>query len=69
MMRRGLLAKEGDSFVFRPRSAELEQRAMSLAACARERRTAVITAIFSGPSVAVRTFADAFRFKKGGSDG
>jgi hypothetical protein len=66
---RGLLAKDGDSFWFAPRSPELEQRALNLAACAREKRTAVITAIFSGPNVAVRSFAEAFRFKKGGSDG
>jgi hypothetical protein len=40
-----------------------------LAACYRERRTTVITLIFSRPADAVRSFANAFKLKKGSSDG
>ena len=66
---RGLLEKDDDTFVFRPRSTELEEKTSRLAACYREKRTAVITTIFSRPNEAVRSFAEAFRIKKGGSDG
>ncbi|HEY6825982.1 MAG TPA: hypothetical protein VI259_03930 [Gemmatimonadaceae bacterium] len=66
---RGLLAKEGEKFSFRPRSTDLEEKTARLAACYQQRRIAVITAIFSGPNRAVRSFAEAFRFRKGGSDG
>jgi len=66
---RGLLAKDDDTFSFRPRNAELEEKTSRLAACYREKRTAVITTIFSRPNEAVRSFAEAFRIKKGGSDG
>jgi hypothetical protein len=66
---RGLLAQEGDGFIFKPATPELAESTIRLAACARERRTAVITAIFAQPGEAIRTFAEAFRFKKGGSDG
>lgn len=66
---RGLLAKEGDKFSFRPRSTDLDEKTARLADCYRQRRTAVITAIFARPNDAVRSFAEAFRFRKGGSDG
>lgn len=66
---RGLLGKDDDTFVFRPRNAELDEKTSRLAACYREKRTAVITIIFSRPNEAVRSFAEAFRIKKGGSDG
>jgi len=66
---RGLLAKDDETFSFRPRNAELEEKTLRLAACYREKRTAVITTIFSRPNDAVRSFAEAFRIKKGGSDG
>jgi hypothetical protein len=66
---RGLLAKEGETFRFRPRSTDLEEKTARLAECYRLRRIAVLTAIFSGPNEAVRSFAEAFRFRKGGSDG
>jgi hypothetical protein len=69
LLGRGLLAKDGEAFVFRPSSAELEEITSRLAACYREKRTAVITAIFSKPNEAVRSFAEAFRLKKGRSDG
>ena len=70
LLRHGFVAKkDGETFRFRPLSAQLEETPRRLAACYRERRSAVIAAIFSRPSEAVRSFADAFRFKKGGSDG
>jgi hypothetical protein len=40
-----------------------------LATCYREKRTAIITLIFSRPADAVRGFANAFKLKKGPSDG
>lgn len=69
LLRHGFVAREGDTFRFHPQTPELEQTTQRLAACYRERRTAVIAAIFSRPSEAVRSFAEAFRFKTGGSDG
>ena len=67
---RGLLEKDEDAFVFRPRSAELDEKTSRLAACYREKRMAVITTIFSRPNEAIRSFAEAFSgSKKGGSDG
>jgi DNA-binding MarR family transcriptional regulator len=68
LLAQGLVAKEGDGYRFRPATPELEEATRRLAACYRERRTAVIAAIYSGPSESVRRFAEAFRFKKGGSD-
>jgi hypothetical protein len=65
----GLVAKQGEMYVFSPRTATLEEKTVRLAACYRERRTAVIEVIFSRPSDAVRGFAEAFRIRKGRSDG
>jgi biotin operon repressor len=45
----GLLVQDRDAFIFLPKTEELERSAARLAACVRERRTAVITAIFSRP--------------------
>jgi len=61
----GLAERTGDAYVYRPRTSELADQVARLIACNRERRTAVITAIFTRPSDAVRSFADAFRLKKG----
>ena len=69
LLSHGLLAEENDAFVFRPRNEQLQEMTSRLAACYREKRTAVITAIFSRPNEAVRSFAEAFRLKKGGTDG
>ena len=66
---RGLVEKRDNVFAFHPRDAQLLDKTTRLAAFYREKRTAVITAIFSRPNDAVRGFAEAFRFKKGGSDG
>jgi hypothetical protein len=65
----GLIAAENGCYLFRPIERELEQKVVRLADCYRSRRTAVIALIFSKPNDAVKSFAEAFRFKKGGSDG
>jgi hypothetical protein len=65
----GLVAKDGDRYSFRPKDADTADTITRLAACYRDRRTAVITTIFSRPSDAVLGFAEAFRIKKGPSDG
>ena len=64
-----LVAKEDDRFSFRSTDATTAATISRLAACYREKRTAVITAIFSRPSDAVVGFAEAFRIKKGPADG
>jgi predicted ArsR family transcriptional regulator len=64
---RGLVTTSGGSevrYVYRPASADLEARADRLEQTYRERRVAVITAIYSQPLDKVRTFADAFRLRK-----
>jgi hypothetical protein len=65
----GLIVKEGGAYSFRPLTPDLEEKTRKLAACFRERRTAVITFIFSRPAEAVQSFADAFKIKKGGPHG
>lgn len=62
----GLVTREGDAHVFRPRTKDLDEQVQELVTCYREKRTAVITAIFSRPSRALQTFADAFKIKKDG---
>jgi hypothetical protein len=64
-----LLQQDGESYRFRPQTPELDQITRRLAACYREKRTTVITLIFSRPADAVRSFANAFKLKKGPSDG
>jgi hypothetical protein len=64
-----LAAKDEDSFRFSPVSPELEQMTVRLAACYRERRAALIAAIYARSNDAVLGFAEAFRIKKGGGDG
>jgi hypothetical protein len=66
---RGLVTAVPAGYRFLPRTPELAQKTRGLSACYRERRAAVITVIFSGPGDAVRSFAEAFRLKKGPSDG
>ncbi len=66
---RELVVKEGDAYLFRPKSPAHEKLTRDLAAYYPERRAAVIEAIYSRPSEAVRGFADAFRIKKGGENG
>lgn len=66
---RGLVSQTADGYLFRPRTGDLESKTQRLAALYHERRAAVITIIFSRRGDAVRSFAEAFRIKKGPSDG
>lgn len=52
-----------------PQRAELEQTIAKLAAIYSVRRFSIIQLIFSAPSGAVQSFADAFRLRKDRSDG
>jgi hypothetical protein len=64
---RGLVAckeESGVRFQYLPATAELEAQVGRLETMYRERRVAVITAIYSQPLDKVRTFADAFRLRK-----
>ena len=54
----------GVRFQYRPATADLEAQVARLETMYRERRVAVITAIYSQPLDKVRTFADAFRLRK-----
>jgi hypothetical protein len=65
----GLVAERANGYAFQPKTAELHQHVSNLVGCYREKRTAVVAAIFSRPSDAVRSFADAFRIKKGDPNG
>lgn len=69
LVTKGLVVRKGDAYEFSPATSEMEVLTVRLAACYREKRTAVISAIFSRPSDSVRSFAEAFRLKRGGSDG
>ncbi len=63
----GLLSASGGSqpsFRYQPASSDLEHLVESLATVYQERRVSVITLIYSKPVDKVRTFADAFRFRK-----
>jgi hypothetical protein len=63
--RRLLAAGVGDrTFVYRPENAELARQVDRLADLYRERRVAVITAIYAKPTDKLRSFADAFRLRK-----
>jgi hypothetical protein len=66
---RGLVTQTADGYLFRPRTGDLGSKTQRLAALYYERRTAVIAIIFSRRGDAVRSFAEAFRIKKGPSDG
>lgn len=70
LVRRGLAMGSGGSspaYQFNPRADVAAVDA--LAEAYRERRVSVISAIFAKPSDAVRSFADAFRIRKGDGDG
>jgi len=60
-----LLATGGENgFVYRPEQAELAALVDQLAELYRQRRVAVITAIYTKPIDKIRSFADAFRLRK-----
>jgi hypothetical protein len=57
------------SYAYRPATPELDQTIAETARAYDERRVALIELIFSKPSHTIRTFAAAFRFRKGDDDG
>jgi hypothetical protein len=52
------------TFTYQPETAELSQLVDRLAEMYRERRVAVITAVYTKPVDKIRSFADAFRLRK-----
>lgn len=54
---------DGERFQFHPEGLTAERDVNALAAAYADARVAVIQLIFSKPSDALRTFADAFKFK------
>lgn len=50
---------------YQPASPKTEKLISQLADLYRERRVSIVTLIYSAPSDDVRTFSDAFRFRKG----
>ena len=66
---RGLLSCEGDAFSYAPGGGADAQAIDELATTYAQRRVSVISFIFSRPTDRLKSFADAFRLKKGPSDG
>ncbi len=64
LVRRSFLAKTNNCFRYQPASEESRQLIDSLAEAYRDRRLAVTTEIYSKPLEKVKTFAEAFRFRK-----
>ena len=67
LVSRGLATPAGDApdaFRYAPAPAALDATVVQLARDYAERRVTVITLIFSKPVDKLRTFADAFRFRK-----
>lgn len=60
----GLTASQGDGHRFAPSDAGLVGVTQDLCRAYRQRRVAVIEAIYQKPSDAVQDFADAFKFRK-----
>lgn len=65
----GLVVAEGDACRYAPRTAELARRTDALAEMYRTHRVAIISLIFSRPTERIRSFADAFRIRRGEEDG
>lgn len=62
---KGLFEKrEGDLYTFKPVRQDAERTVHELSLAYKERRVAVINQIFSNPQDHLRSFADAFKFKK-----
>jgi predicted ArsR family transcriptional regulator len=62
---KGLLEKrEGDLYTFKPVKQETDRTVHEVSLAYKERRVAVINQIFSNPQDHLRSFADAFKFKK-----
>jgi hypothetical protein len=61
---RGLVVERSGRYRFEPASQELADVVRLLAETYAERRVSVITLIFSKPSDTIRSFSDAFKFRK-----
>lgn len=59
---RGFVRREGVSYAYVP--SRLDGAVDELAQCYATRRVSIISLIFSKPSDAIRTFADAFRLRR-----
>ncbi|HEV2209819.1 MAG TPA: hypothetical protein VG167_13655 [Verrucomicrobiae bacterium] len=59
-----LVARTNGTYEFTPNTPELAQAVAELAAAYRERRVAVVEAIYGQPTDAVKDFANAFRLRK-----
>jgi hypothetical protein len=61
----GLMAvAAGGEYIFEPKSAEVAALVSALAELYAQKPFAVLRAIFASPSEKIRSFSDAFRFKK-----
>ena len=71
LVQRGLAqcSNESSTCRYAPRTTELDQAVKELARVYEERRVSVIQAIYSKPADPIQSFADAFKFRKGGPNG
>lgn len=65
LVEQGLVREQAGTFRYAPVTSDLDSQTRRLSACYRDKRTAVITVVYSRPPDAIRSFADAFRLKKG----
>jgi hypothetical protein len=61
---RGFVTREGDSFKYRAVDSQTDQLIGKLAEAYRVRRVAVTTEIYARPLNRLKTFSDAFRFRR-----
>lgn len=64
---KGLVTKEGKEdpiYTFNSQQETLDRTVRELSRCYKERRVAVINTIFANPHDHIRSFSDAFKFKK-----
>lgn len=64
-LEKGLLEKrEGELYAYKPAKQDTDRTVQEVSFAYKERRVAVINQIFSNPHDHLRSFADAFKFKK-----
>jgi len=64
----GATTDQEPEYYYAPRTAEIDRRLRALAALYQSRRVTVIQLIYSQPVDKLRSFADAFRFRKSKGD-
>jgi len=69
LVRVGLLADGSAGVRYAPETPELARQVDELAQLYQSHRVAIISVIFSRPSERIRSFADAFRIRRGDDDG